>query len=919
MSPEDAGTGIAPGGRDPRLPSAGAGPVPLGRGVVVDDADPVPPAWAGAPQVRIDAAALADPATAVGALHAVWARRTPAVVRLAVDPARFREPASYPMEPWTLAPGFEAWGDRLHFLVWANTYDARGGREPVWWWTRKAARLGAVAGGPADVLLPDGTPAWIDGGPRGPLPALGAAVVHRESVDLGSLAIVPHAAEAAPDLLAPDQAAAVLHGAGPARIIAPAGSGKTRVLTERLRHLLGARGVEPGLTMAVAYNRRAQQELESRCAAFRPQVATLNALGYALVARHRGVRPPVLEERAVRRIIEGLVPRQRRRVNTDPIAPYLEGLAAIRVGLRDPADVEAARDDVEGLAEAFAPYRAALAERGVVDFDEQVYGAVEALLGDGAFRRREQARHRHLLVDEFQDLAPAHLLLVRLLAAPELDVFGVGDDDQVIYGHAGADPAFLVDFGRFFPGAADHPLTVNYRCPAAVVDGATRLLAHNRRRVPKDIRPGPGADGSPDALRIRTAASEEAAEALLGQVRAWVDAGHPPGGIAVLTRVSSLLLAPHVVLRTAGIPVASRLDPGVLGRTGVRAALAYLRIATAPDGFPTADVIEVLRRPSRGLPLWVERWFRGERTRVRDVRAAAARMDDARVAGKVNGLADDLQMVIDAAREGTTRDVLGVVRDRVGLGGAMALLDSSGTAAASHLDDLEALEQVADLHPDPGGFEPWLRDLLSASGDDGRRADRGGVTLSTVHRVKGMEWDRVVVAGVTEGIMPHRLTDDVEEERRVLHVAITRARREAVVLGDAHRVSRSWPSWTGRQRLRHPGRSSRLRPPPSRPVRRGVPSGPPPRPSRSPSPAAPRRRSGHCGHGAPSARGVTGCRRTSCCTTGTSSPSRGAFPAPWRSWPPARGSAPPGWSGTATRSWARCWKWIRSGPPPWPR
>ncbi|MCC6831955.1 MAG: ATP-dependent DNA helicase UvrD2 [Thermoleophilia bacterium] len=760
-------------------------PAALGRGVVVATGDPVPHPWAGAREVTVDEAALAAPGQVVAGLHAAWAAREPVVVRLAVDPARFREPRSHPTEPWRLDAAFEVWGDRLHFLVWANTYDARDGREPVWWWARKAERLGAapVADGPGDVLLPGGRAAWVDGGPRGPLPDLGAAVVHRESVDGGSLAVAPGDPGVAPADLAPDQAAAVLHGAGPARVIAPAGSGKTRVLAERLRHLLGVRGVEPGLTLAVAYNRRAQAELESRCAAFRPRVETLNALGYALVARHRGARPPVMDDREVRRLVESLVPRQRRRANTDPIAPYLEALSEIRLGLRDPAEVETSRDDVDGLAEAFGPYREALSDRGVVDFDEQVYAAVEALLADGPFRRVEQARHRHLLVDEFQDLTPAHLLLVRLLAAPELEVFGVGDDDQVIYGHAGADPAFLVDFGRYFPGAADHPLTVNYRCPAAVVAGAVRLLAHNRRRVPKDIHAGPDAETSPEALRIRTVPSERAAETLLAQVRAWVDAGHPPSGIAVLTRVNSLLLAPQVVLATAGIPVDSRLEAGVLQRTGVRAALAYLRIATASDGFPAADVIEVLRRPSRGLPIWVERWFRGTRMHVRDVRAAASRMDDERVGKKVEGLADDLQVVIDAARGGTTRDVLRTVKDRVGLGSAMALLDSSGAAAASHLDDLEALEQVADLHPDPAGFEPWLRDVLAtaASGD--------GVTLSTVHRVKGMEWDRVVVAGVTDGIVPHRLAEDTEEERRVLHVAITRARREAVVLGDAGRVS----------------------------------------------------------------------------------------------------------------------------------
>ena len=189
------------------------------------------------------------------------------------------------------------------------------------------------------------------------------------------------------------------------------------------------------------------------------------------------------------------------------------------------------------------------------------------------------------------------------------------------------------------------------------------------------------------------------------------------------------------------------MDAGLLQRTGVRAALAYLRIASAPDGFDAADVKEILRRPSRGLPTWIERWIRGHRLQPEAIGAIGGRLDDTRVAAKVDVLADDLRLVVDAASGGATTDVLRVVKDNVGLGRAMGLLDSSAAAgAASHLDDLEALEQVAGLHPDAATFESWLRDVLART----NRAD--GVTLSTVHRVKGREWDRVAVFGATGGI-----------------------------------------------------------------------------------------------------------------------------------------------------------------------
>lgn len=763
------------------------GPLTLGRGVVVRSGSAPPQPWAGAPTIAVDDDTLRDPAATVGTLHDLWATRSPHVVALSVDPARFREPESFPVEPWTVEPAFEAWLDRLHFLVWANNYDARSG-EPIWWWARKAERLGAVAtpDGPADVQLPGGEPAWVDGGPRGPIAVAfhehACVTVHRESVESGRLTIVPAVRNPSADL-APDQLAAVAHGAGPARVVAPAGSGKTRVLTERLRHLVVDRAVERDTVLAVAYNKQAQEELEARTPDFSPRARTLNSLGYWIVSRARATTPRVLDERETRALIDRFAPPGAPKLNTDRIGPYLEALSEVRLALRDPVEVEESRDDVPGMAMMFRPYRDALRDAGAVDFDEQIYGAVEALLHDGALRRAVQATARHLLVDEFQDLTPAHVLMLRLVAAPALDVFGVGDDDQVIYGHAGADPRFLIEFDALFPAAADHPLEVNYRCPETIVDAARHLLSYNRRRVPKVIRSGPSASTETDALTVVRHTGNGGAAALVDVVRSWLDDGVSPADIAVLTRVNALLLAPHVALIDAGVHIDSVLRPEVLERTGLRAALAYLRIGAQPGALSRTDLAEVYRRPSRGLPRWIEKWFRTGMT-VDDVRAIAAKLDDAKVAGKVESFADDLDLIATTVAAGTTAQALTCVRDRIGLGDAMGLLDASSGEGSSHLDDLEALIQVAALHPEPASFGVWLRSVFR------REAREGGVTLSTVHRVKGREWDRVAVFGVSAGIVPHRLADDVEEERRVLHVAITRARRSVVLLADTGRPSR---------------------------------------------------------------------------------------------------------------------------------
>jgi DNA helicase-2/ATP-dependent DNA helicase PcrA len=751
----------------------------LGRGLVIAPGAEVPAGWDDVPRVRV------DDETACGPLHEAWCRRQPVVVELGIEAADLKVPEREVRAPYEVGPGFDFGRERLHFLVWANTYDGRSG-EPVWWHGVRAGRLGAQVGGPADVVLPDGTPAWCDGGPRAPLDLV-EGVVHRDSIDAGRLTVARQAAPGA--ALAPDQLAAVAHPGGPARIIAPAGSGKTRVLTERLRHLLADRNHEPDLLTAVAYNVKAADELRERTQGLRPTIRTLNSLGLFICqmgssVQRNGSPVKVVEEREVRNIVQSLV-KIPRKANADPVAPYLEALSAIRLGLLHPVAAETRYPDAAGVSVAFDAYRAALAARGAVDFDEQIYRAVELLLIDPDVRARARAGCRTLLVDEFQDLTPAHVLLLRLLAGPAGSVFGVGDDDQVIYGYAGADPGFLIDFDRWFPGAATYDLRVNYRCPPAIVRGAQTLLGYNRRRLPKEVSAAPGRAEEEGALVVRPVPVDDLTVAARDQVAAWLADGARADDIAVLARVNAVLLPIQVLLARSGIACTRAVGTELLGRTGIAAALAYLRIGLAPGDIAREDVAATVRRPSRKIARNVmEMMGRRPRTSVADLRSLGDWLsgDDAE---RVHVYADDLELVAGAvSRPGaTTAGVFDVVRRKVGLDRAMNALDTSRGSAdrSAHGDDLWALEQLATLHPDPGGFEPWLREALTShpAGESGPC-----VHLSTVHKVKGREWPHVVVFGASAELFPHRLADDVEEERRVFHVALTRAARSVVVLAD---------------------------------------------------------------------------------------------------------------------------------------
>ena len=728
-------------------------------------------------------------------LHAAWSERRPVIVELAVDPDDLRAPERYVGPVHALTPAFTFWRERLQFLVWANAYDARDGA-PVWWHGRKLARRLAGEGvdedGPADVIRPDGRALWIDGGPPDPPdPGDGIGVVHRWTAEAGRL--TPSTRRPPEADLAPDQLAAVDHAAGPARVIAPAGSGKTRVLTERLR-LLVRRGTDPGVVTALAYNTRAAEEMRERAGDVLgpdgPHVRTLNSLAL-WVCNAFGPAGPVrvVDEMGVRDLIGELF-EVKRQANTDTTAPFIAALSLIRLGLVSPAAAEEAYPDASGIADGFDGYRATLAERGLVDFDEQIYRAIELLCADPVARAAAQARCRRMLVDEFQDLTPAHLLLIRLLVAPGFDCFGVGDDDQVIYGYSGATPEFLIDFADYFPGTVDHPLEVNYRCPPAVVDAARHLLTYNHERVAKTIR---SPEGRPDpepmtsghlagagAVVLERAATDALAGVAVDVVQAWRTAGVDLSDIAVLARVNSALLPVQVACLESGVPCTTPLTTQVLARTGIRTAFAYLRIGSDPGAIRREDVRDTIRRPSRGIaPMVVDMITKQRSTSIADLRRLASRLSG-RDVPKIQAYADDLEVVAEAASR-STADALRAVREGIGLDATLDTLDASraGADRSTHADDLAALESVAAFHPDAATFAQWLREVLSRPAATGP-----GVELSTVHRIKGKEWGHVLVFGASAGLFPHRLSDDVEGERRVFHVALTRAGIQAVILAD---------------------------------------------------------------------------------------------------------------------------------------
>ena len=594
----------------------------LGRNCLVALGQATPDEWADAERVIIDPA---SPDLA-SLLQARADARMPCVLELSPEADEvLRRPSATSRPPHELGARLPMPREVLRHLVFANSIDHRGAAA-TWPLLLDAVRLGArpvAVGRRGDVTLPDGTAVWLDGGPpRFTPPLAGVPVLHRVTIEHGRL--TPPLGNTTTADLAPDQLAAVTHEGGAARIIAPAGSGKTRVLTERARHLVQQWRIPPSAVTLIAFNKRAQEEILARTADLAGlQVRTLNAIALAVLNgsppfARQPQRLATIDEPEVRRLIGKMVKFPRVR-NSDPVATWIEALSLARLGLVDPEQVEARYDgEVDGFAAVFARYRAELARSGTVDYDEQVYRALELLLRDPGARAAAQRSCRLLLVDEFQDLTPAHLLLVRLLAGPDGAVFGVGDDDQTIYGYNGADPAWLIEFGELFPGAGDHPLEVNYRCPAGIVRAADTLLRHNVRRVTKTIR---AARRDDDGFMVAPATGDPV-DVTVQAVTTALAAGSPPSEVAVLTRVNSLLVPVQVALGNAGVPVTGGVGGEFTERTAVRAALAWLRLAACTGELDPGDLAEALRRPSRAMHPRVAEWV-GEQRSISGLRLLA--------------------------------------------------------------------------------------------------------------------------------------------------------------------------------------------------------------------------------------------------------------------------------------------------------
>ncbi|MGW5667894.1 DNA helicase PcrA [Micromonospora sp. NPDC003776] len=607
---------------------------------------------------------------------------------------------------------------------------------------------------------------------------------------------------------------AVTHAGSPLLIVAGAGSGKTRVLTNRIAYLLAARDVHPGEIIAITFTNKAAGEMKERVAALvgpRARLMWVSTFHSACVRilraehEHAGLKSTfsIYDADDSRRLMQ-LVARE---LDLDPKRYPARGLAAqvsnLKNELVDPEEfaARAKGPNERALSEAYTLYQRRLREAHALDFDDLIMTTVHLLQSHPHVAESYRRRFRHVLVDEYQDTNHAQYVLIKELVSgtegiPPAELCVVGDADQSIYAFRGATIRNILEFERDFTDARTILLEQNYRSTQTILNAANAVIDRNTSRKPKRL----WSDAGAGEQIVGYVADTEHAEAdwVAREIDRLVDAGDTrPGDVAVFYRTNAQSRVFEEVFIRVGLPYKVVGGVRFYERKEVRDALAYLRAVVNDDD--TVSLRRILNTPRRGIGDRAEACVEALSSRDRISFGAALRgaKDAPGISTRAaNGIADFVAL-LDSARElaetGTPEDVLEALLTRSGY--LSELEESLDPQDAGRVDNLQELVSVAREYTE----------RIEALGAEGERATLAGfleqvalvadadqvptddpdhqgvVTLMTLHTAKGLEFPVVFLTGLEDGVFPHLRslgdTRELEEERRLAYVGITRARQ----------------------------------------------------------------------------------------------------------------------------------------------
>ncbi|MBQ1060380.1 DNA helicase PcrA [Micromonospora sp. C41] len=607
---------------------------------------------------------------------------------------------------------------------------------------------------------------------------------------------------------------AVTHAGSPLLIVAGAGSGKTRVLTNRIAYLLAARDVHPGEIIAITFTNKAAGEMKERVAALvgpRARMMWVSTFHSACVRilraehEHAGLKSTfsIYDADDSRRLMQMVA----RELDLDPKRYPARGLAAqvsnLKNELVDPEEFagRAKGPNERALAEAYTLYQRRLREAHALDFDDLIMTTVHLLQSHPHVAESYRRRFRHVLVDEYQDTNHAQYVLIKELVSgtegiPPAELCVVGDADQSIYAFRGATIRNILEFERDFTDARTILLEQNYRSTQTILNAANAVIDRNTSRKPKRL----WSDAGAGEQIVGYVADTEHAEAdwVAREIDRLVDDGDTrPGDVAVFYRTNAMSRVFEEVFIRVGLPYKVVGGVRFYERKEVRDALAYLRAVVNDDD--TVSLRRILNTPRRGIGERAEACVEALAARDRiSFGAALRRAKDAPGISTraANGIAEFVAL-LDAARElaatGTPEEALEAVLTRSGY--LAELEESLDPQDAGRVDNLQELVSVAreyteriealgaeDERATLAGFLEQVALVADADQIPSDDPDHQGVvTLMTLHTAKGLEFPVVFLTGLEDGVFPHLRslgdTRELEEERRLAYVGITRARQ----------------------------------------------------------------------------------------------------------------------------------------------
>jgi len=610
--------------------------------------------------------------------------------------------------------------------------------------------------------------------------------------------------------LNPAQREAVEALDGPVLVLAGAGTGKTRVLTTRLAHLLRTGRAHPGQVLAVTFTNKAAQEMRERVAGLlgRPVegwwLGTFHALAARMLrldAERVGLTPrfTIIDTDDQLRLVKQILSAEGIDDKKWPARGLLaaiqrwkdRGLTPERVSASEAGDLAGGR-----AVELFALYQSRLKTLNACDFGDLTLHVLTLFQNHPEVLARYHQQFRYLLVDEYQDTNVIQYLWLRLLAQREPhNICCVGDDDQSIYGWRGAEVGNILRFENDFPGAKVIRLERNYRSTGHILAAASGLIAHNESRLGKTLWTE---DGAGEAVRLRGLWDGEAeARFVADEIEALQRRGHALREIAILVRTGAQTREFEERFITVGLPYRVIGGPRFYERAEIRDALAYLRLVYQPDDGLAFE--RIVNKPKRGL---------GDAT-LKQLHAHA-RARDISLTRAAQGLVETDELR-PAARRALAGFLEGLGRWRQAADGlhhcdlAELVLDESGYTemwqndksldAPGRLENLKELIVAMDEFDTLEGFLEHVSLVMEAA----EKRDQDQVNVMTLHAAKGLEFDTVFLAGWEEGLFPNQRALDetglrgLEEERRLAYVGLTRARRRAIVSFAANRrLHGSW-------------------------------------------------------------------------------------------------------------------------------